>query len=313
MDNAALVGKKKKKKKTLTAAGAAAKAGAKKRKAKPEPEEEEEPPTAAPTTTAASKVPGKKLKKKKKKQAVAEAAPAEDSAGEDAAQDDGAEEAEEAPPPKKRKAPAAAEAAEEEDDDEEEHGASTSAPLDAEIRAGVVSVKGVMSDHRFEALELSDASQNGAPCPCSPCARPPPLSSPHARLTPGARPVNECRTEGDGFHTHDGDPGADYPRAPHGARRDGPGQDGRREDAGLSHPGSRAACQGKCQIPTVAALHCTPCGDWKAERWAHIGPRLHRPCSQAKFKPRNGTGVLVISPTRELTLQSYGVLRELCK
>ena len=30
------------------------------------------------------------------------------------------------------------------------------------------------------------------------------------------------------------------------------------------------------------------------------------------FKPRNGTGVLVISPTRELALQIYGVLRELC-
>ncbi|KAK9847181.1 hypothetical protein WJX84_012444 [Apatococcus fuscideae] len=33
---------------------------------------------------------------------------------------------------------------------------------------------------------------------------------------------------------------------------------------------------------------------------------LHR----AKFKPRNGTGVLVISPTRELSMQIYGVVRE---
>ncbi|KAK9825250.1 hypothetical protein WJX74_003314 [Apatococcus lobatus] len=34
---------------------------------------------------------------------------------------------------------------------------------------------------------------------------------------------------------------------------------------------------------------------------------LHR----AKFKPRNGTGVLVISPTRELSMQIYGVVREI--
>ena len=36
---------------------------------------------------------------------------------------------------------------------------------------------------------------------------------------------------------------------------------------------------------------------------------LHR----VKFKTRNGTGVLVISPTRELALQIYGVALELCK
>jgi len=35
--------------------------------------------------------------------------------------------------------------------------------------------------------------------------------------------------------------------------------------------------------------------------------------SKVKFKARNGTGVVVISPTRELALQIYGVLRELCK
>jgi ATP-dependent RNA helicase DDX18/HAS1 len=34
---------------------------------------------------------------------------------------------------------------------------------------------------------------------------------------------------------------------------------------------------------------------------------------KAKFKPRNGTGAIVISPTRELSLQSYGVVRDLCK
>ncbi len=32
-----------------------------------------------------------------------------------------------------------------------------------------------------------------------------------------------------------------------------------------------------------------------------------------KFKPRNGTGVLIISPTRELALQIFGVAKELLK
>ena len=36
---------------------------------------------------------------------------------------------------------------------------------------------------------------------------------------------------------------------------------------------------------------------------------LHR----LKFKPRNGTGVLIISPTRELALQIFGVAKELLK
>lgn len=34
---------------------------------------------------------------------------------------------------------------------------------------------------------------------------------------------------------------------------------------------------------------------------------------RTKFMPRNGTGVIVISPTRELAMQIYGVARELCK
>lgn len=34
---------------------------------------------------------------------------------------------------------------------------------------------------------------------------------------------------------------------------------------------------------------------------------------KAHFKPRNGTGALIISPTRELSLQTYGVVRDLCK
>lgn len=32
-----------------------------------------------------------------------------------------------------------------------------------------------------------------------------------------------------------------------------------------------------------------------------------------KFKPRNGTGVIIVSPTRELAIQIYGVAEELCK
>lgn len=34
---------------------------------------------------------------------------------------------------------------------------------------------------------------------------------------------------------------------------------------------------------------------------------------QLKFMPRNGTGVVIISPTRELSMQTFGVLRELLK
>lgn len=30
-----------------------------------------------------------------------------------------------------------------------------------------------------------------------------------------------------------------------------------------------------------------------------------------RFMPRNGTGVLIISPTRELSMQTFGVLKEL--
>lgn len=35
--------------------------------------------------------------------------------------------------------------------------------------------------------------------------------------------------------------------------------------------------------------------------------------SKAQFKPRNGTGVIVIAPVRELALQTYGVAKELLK
>jgi ATP-dependent RNA helicase DDX18/HAS1 len=35
--------------------------------------------------------------------------------------------------------------------------------------------------------------------------------------------------------------------------------------------------------------------------------------AKVQFKQRNGTGVIVISPTRELCLQIYGVLQQLCK
>lgn len=33
----------------------------------------------------------------------------------------------------------------------------------------------------------------------------------------------------------------------------------------------------------------------------------------AKFQPRNGTGTLVIAPTRELAMQIYSVARDLMK
>ena len=32
-----------------------------------------------------------------------------------------------------------------------------------------------------------------------------------------------------------------------------------------------------------------------------------------KFMPRNGTGVIILSPTRELSMQTFGILRELLK
>ena len=32
-----------------------------------------------------------------------------------------------------------------------------------------------------------------------------------------------------------------------------------------------------------------------------------------KFSPRNGTGVIVISPTRELSMQTYNVVKDLLK
>ena len=35
--------------------------------------------------------------------------------------------------------------------------------------------------------------------------------------------------------------------------------------------------------------------------------------SKVQFTQRNGTGVVIISPTRELSLQIYGVLREMSK
>ena len=34
---------------------------------------------------------------------------------------------------------------------------------------------------------------------------------------------------------------------------------------------------------------------------------------KVRFLPRNGTGVIIISPTRELSMQTFGVLRELLR
>ncbi|KAJ3112049.1 ATP-dependent RNA helicase [Phlyctochytrium bullatum] len=45
---------------------------------------------------------------------------------------------------------------------------------------------------------------------------------------------------------------------------------------------------------------------------AFLIPAIELLC-RIKFKPRNGTGVIVISPTRELALQIFGVAKELCK
>ncbi|KAJ3216794.1 ATP-dependent RNA helicase [Dinochytrium kinnereticum] len=45
---------------------------------------------------------------------------------------------------------------------------------------------------------------------------------------------------------------------------------------------------------------------------AFLIPAVELLC-KLKFKPRNGTGVVVISPTRELALQIFGVAKELCK
>ncbi|KAF4589228.1 ATP-dependent RNA helicase HAS1 [Ophiocordyceps camponoti-floridani] len=45
---------------------------------------------------------------------------------------------------------------------------------------------------------------------------------------------------------------------------------------------------------------------------AFLIPAVER-LQEARFKPRNGTGVIVVSPTRELALQIFGVARELMK
>ncbi|KAJ3063055.1 ATP-dependent RNA helicase [Podochytrium sp. JEL0797] len=45
---------------------------------------------------------------------------------------------------------------------------------------------------------------------------------------------------------------------------------------------------------------------------AFVIPAIELLC-RLKFKPRNGTGVLIISPTRELALQIFGVAKELLK
>jgi ATP-dependent RNA helicase DDX18/HAS1 len=45
---------------------------------------------------------------------------------------------------------------------------------------------------------------------------------------------------------------------------------------------------------------------------AFLLPAIELLC-RMKFKPRNGTGVLIISPTRELALQIFGVANEIMK
>lgn len=75
------------------------------------------------------------------------------------------------------------------------------------------------------------------------------------------------------------------------------------------------------------ALHLAVCGHPMYTRPHIPRPPIHTgsgktlafliPCIEllfrAKFLQRNGTGAIVISPTRELSMQIYGVVRDLMK
>ncbi|KAG2736733.1 hypothetical protein G9P44_000823 [Scheffersomyces stipitis] len=93
------------------------------------------------------------------------------------------------------------------------------------------------------------------------------------------------------------------------------------EDAGLSEPTMRAISdmgfktmtkvQAKTIPPLLAGkdvLGAAKTGSGKT--LAFLIPAIELLYS-LKFKPRNGTGVIVVSPTRELALQIFGVAREL--
>jgi ATP-dependent RNA helicase DDX18/HAS1 len=93
------------------------------------------------------------------------------------------------------------------------------------------------------------------------------------------------------------------------------------EDAGLSEPTMKAIkemgftkmtkVQAKTIPPLLAGrdvLGAAKTGSGKT--LAFLIPAIEMLYS-LKFKPRNGTGVIVVSPTRELTLQIFGVAREL--
>ena len=93
------------------------------------------------------------------------------------------------------------------------------------------------------------------------------------------------------------------------------------EDAGLSEPTMRAILdmgfktmtkvQAKTIPPLLAGkdvLGAAKTGSGKT--LAFLIPAIELLYS-LKFKPRNGTGVIVVSPTRELALQIFGVAREL--
>ncbi|KAL9937873.1 hypothetical protein V8E36_003418 [Tilletia maclaganii] len=79
----------------------------------------------------------------------------------------------------------------------------------------------------------------------------------------------------------------------------------------LSPPTTRALVQARCIPPLMTGrdvLGAAQTGSGKT--LAFLIPAiemLHR----LKFKPRNGTGAIVISPTRELALQIFGVAKEL--
>ena len=78
------------------------------------------------------------------------------------------------------------------------------------------------------------------------------------------------------------------------SRCDGRRQDGLGQNAGVPDPRRRAAAQDAVQsAKRCAELHCS------------------RLVERARVSP--GTGVIIISPTRELALQIYGVVKELTK
>lgn len=59
--------------------------------------------------------------------------------------------------------------------------------------------------------------------------------------------------------------------------------------------------------PRNGAVHCTTRESCHPRRWLPVFTKSRM------FARLAGTGAIVISPTRELSLQTYGVVRDLCK